>query len=234
MDCKSLIRDKFSNNSLHFDSTAVFFYLFAAIAILSAARVVSHPKPVYSAVYFGVVVLCVAALLLVQEAEFLAVALVIIYAGAILVTYAFVIMLAQQAGAPRYDTRAREPFAAVVLGFVAMATVAAAAGRSAHSDKSGAGERPRALASENALPDKDTPAADEVPAVTTGEDDRGNTIAMGRSLLGSYVIALEVAGVLLLVAMVGAIALVKKKIPREEPSEPVRPLGEIGKQVEPF
>ena len=99
-------------------SDEFYFYLFAATAILAAARVITHPKPVYSAIHFVAVVIAVAALLVLQDAEFLAVALVLIYAGAILVTYLFVIMLAQQPGSPVYDRRTREPFLAVVVGFV--------------------------------------------------------------------------------------------------------------------
>ena len=86
----------------------VLFDLFAAVAIVAAGRVITHPRPVYSAIYFVAVVISVAALLVLQEAEFLAVALVIIYAGAILVTYLFVIMLAQQPGSPVYDRRRSE------------------------------------------------------------------------------------------------------------------------------
>ena len=88
----------------------VFFYLFAALAVLAAARVVTHPQPVFSALYFVLVVVSVAALVVLQQAEFLAIALIIIYAGAILVTYVFVIMLAHQRGGTVYDQRAREPF----------------------------------------------------------------------------------------------------------------------------
>ena len=49
-----------------------------------------------------------------------------------------------------------------------------------------------------------------------------------------YVVALEIAGVLLLVAMIGAIALSKKQVPTEGFRPPGKPLGEIGKRVEPF
>ena len=56
-----------------------------------------HPRPVYSAVYFVLVVLATTGLCVLAAAEFLAAALVIVYGGAIMVTYIFVIMLAQQA-----------------------------------------------------------------------------------------------------------------------------------------
>jgi len=207
-------------------STNVFFYIFAAIAIFTAARVVTHPKPVYSAVYFVAVVVAVAALLVLQHAEFLAVAVIIIYAGAILVTYVFVIMMAQQTGSAQYDTRAREPFVAVLVGFASMAAVA---GRIADPNAMGtvAACEPKATMPANVAGDA---ASEDTPT----QDDPGNTVRMGRSLLGPYVIALEVAGVLLLVAMIGAIALVKKKLPAEARGESPVVIGQVGKEVKPF
>jgi len=107
---------------------AAYFYLFALISIVAAGRVVTHPKPVYSAIYFVLVVVSVAALMVLQHAEFLAIALIIVYAGAILVTYLFVIMLAHVGGSPVYDRRAREPFMAVLAGFVLTGAIAGQAG----------------------------------------------------------------------------------------------------------
>ena len=183
---------------------------------------ITHPRPVYSALYFVLLVVAVAFLLVLQRAEFLAVALIIIYAGAILVTYAFVIMLAQQAGAAAYDIRSREPFWAVLAGFVTMGAVA---GQIDH------------------LPDAALPPAEDqirlaqapVQADPAGPDENiGNTEAVGRSLLTTYVITLEVAGVLLLVAIVGAIAIVRKRVPADEVAGEEKPLGQIGKEVPPF
>src|SRR5947207_1273185 len=79
---------------------SVFFWLFSAIAIAGAVRVVTHPRPVYSALYFVLVVMASAGLFILLWAEFMAAALVIIYAGAILVTYVFVIMLATHSARP--------------------------------------------------------------------------------------------------------------------------------------
>jgi len=101
-----------------------YFYPAAVVAVFAAVKMITHEKPVYSALYFVLVVLAVTWLLILQSAEFLAVALVIIYAGAILVTYVFVIMLAQQSDQPTYDRRAREPLTAVFAGFLLAAVVA--------------------------------------------------------------------------------------------------------------
>jgi NADH-quinone oxidoreductase subunit J len=68
---------------------------FAALSLIGlwgGTRVITHRRPVYSALYFVLVVVAVTGLLVISNAEFLAAALLIIYAGAILVTYVFVIM----------------------------------------------------------------------------------------------------------------------------------------------
>lgn len=103
----------------------VYFYIFSAIALVGALRVVTHPRPVYSALYFILTVIASGGLFLILSAEFMAFALIIVYAGAILITYLFVIMLATQAPEEgqedvlaEYDTNAREPIAATVVGFV--------------------------------------------------------------------------------------------------------------------
>src|SRR6185503_7620582 len=74
----------------------IYFWIFSAIALLGALRVVTHPRPVYAALYFVLTVFATAGLFILLWAEFMAAALVLIYAGAILVTYVFVIMLAAQ------------------------------------------------------------------------------------------------------------------------------------------
>ena len=110
---------------------SAYYYVFTVIAAASAVRVITHPRPVYSALFFVMVVLSVAGLFILLEAEFMAFAMVIIYAGAILVTYLFVIMLAtlpqsanEPDATPVYDRVAREPFSAAVLGFALLAVLA--------------------------------------------------------------------------------------------------------------
>lgn len=108
----------------------VFFYIFSLIAILSGVRVISHPRPVYAALYFIFTILSSSVLYLLLQAEFMAFALLIIYAGAILITYLFVIMLATQAptedqleALSEYDSYSREPVVATALGFVMLAVL---------------------------------------------------------------------------------------------------------------
>lgn len=193
-----------------------FFYLFSVIAIAAAVRVITHPRPVFSALYFVVVVVAVAALLVLLQAEFAAVALIMVYAGAIMVTYLFVIMLAQQPGSKTYDRRAREPFFAVLMCFVLMAAVA---GRV--SD----------------LPQPAQSRSISVSFTPDLEDDSaqvlGNSVRIGTLIMTKYVVALQIGGVLLLISMVGAIAMSRKKIPVEN-AAPTQPLGQIGKEVSPW
>lgn len=193
-----------------------YFYLFSVIAIGAAARVVTHPRPVWSALYFVLVVLAVAALLVLVGAEFVAVALVIVYAGAILVTYLFVIMLAQQPGSPICDRRAREPFAAVVASFLITGVIA---GRIAESPPASTLEMTQST---------------EANAEDAAVGESNNTLAIGNLVMTKYVVALEIAGALLLISMIGAIALSRKKIPSETFGVSAPPLGQIGKEVDPF
>ncbi|HKQ47616.1 MAG TPA: NADH-quinone oxidoreductase subunit J [Phycisphaerae bacterium] len=194
----------------------VYFCLLALLALGGAVRVVTHPRPVYSALFFVLVVLSTAGLMVLVGAEFLAAALVIVYAGAILVTYVFVIMLAQQsspttggqfAAALDYDKDAREPLAAVLAGFVLVGTLAGV------------------IVSRKWEP---------IAGVSVGESANGNTLALGRVLLTDFAVSVELAGVLLMVAMIGAIAIARKKLPRGEHEEEMLPPGEIGRHVTPY
>ena len=184
----------------------VFFYLFSAVAILGAVLVIVQAKPVYSALSFIVSMLSVAGLLLLLEAEFLAIALVIIYGGAILVTYMFVIMLAQQSEQSLYDRRARAPLSACFVGFLLVATVA--------------GAMCEFYASRT--------------APGSGGEVASNTLSLGLLLMTRYVVVLELAGILLLLALVGAVSIVRKKFPTSATSEELPVIGESGRKAAPY
>lgn len=215
------------------NAQAIAFGVLAIVALFAAARVITHRRPVYSAMYFLLVVLAVACLMVLQAAEFLGIALVIVYAGAILVTYVFVIMLAQPAGEPAVDRRAREPFMAVLAGFLTTAAIGGVAvqgGFASASDGAGAPATETVLVAEAA----ETPEPAPTPRQESLSLEMSNTAQVGFQLLSQYVVALEIAGVLLLVAMIGAIALARKRVPCDVPVAPEAPVGELGKQVPPF
>jgi NADH-quinone oxidoreductase subunit J len=113
----------------------VYFWIFSSIAVLAAVRVITHRKPVYSALYFVLTVMASAGLFVLMWAQFMAAALVLVYAGAILVTYVFVIMLAAEAHPQsgtgitmqqriiEYDAVSREPIVASAVGFALLGMV---------------------------------------------------------------------------------------------------------------
>jgi NADH:ubiquinone oxidoreductase subunit 6 (subunit J) len=96
----------------------VLFYSFSGIAVAAGGLLITLRNPVHAALSFALVVLSSCGLFLLRAAPFLMAATVIIYAGAIVVTFLFVIMLAQQEGFSSADQRSREPFLATVAGFV--------------------------------------------------------------------------------------------------------------------
>ncbi|MBK9119455.1 MAG: NADH-quinone oxidoreductase subunit J [Phycisphaerales bacterium] len=169
------------------EATTQWFAVCALVAVFGAVRMITHRKPVYSALYFVLVILSVAALLLLMQAEFLAAALVIVYAGAILVTYLFVIMLAQQAYLPAYDTQSRDPLWGCVGGFALLAVITM----------------------QLFLGPTDSTVAFTAQSAASAV---GNETNVGTPLLTRYVIGIQIAGVLLLAAMVGAIAIARRQI----------------------
>ena len=106
------------------------FYIFSAIALGSALRVITHQRPIYSALWFILTIVSSCGLYLILQAEFMAFALVIVYGGAILITYLFVIMLATEAPTEEsveamnvYDRVSREPVIATFAGFLVLAVL---------------------------------------------------------------------------------------------------------------
>ena len=219
-----------------------YFYLFAGIMVAGSIGVVCQPKPVYAALYFVLVTLAGSGLFVMLLAEFMAIVLIIIYAGAILVTYVFVIMLASQsssgtggeATSPIYDREAAEPFAAVLISFVLLGTilqciypdfdskrslitnpkVAAAtqpaefyAGKPMNSESRMVQRIELAIAADQGM-------ATTKPASTKPEDQpMGDTQLLGSSLYGKYAISLELAGILLTIALIGAVVIARKEAP---------------------
>lgn len=166
-------------------ATVGWFVVGALVALFAAVRVVTHKRPVYSALYFVLLVVAIACLLVLMQAGFLAAALVIIYAGAILVTYLFVIMLAQQARPAAYDVKSREPLWGCVAGFALLTVITVQAF---------------------------TPRPGPTTAAVLSEAT-GTVEAVGTLLLTDYVVGIQAAGLLLLVAMVGAIAIARRRPP---------------------
>ncbi|MBM3993559.1 MAG: hypothetical protein FJ303_05325 [Planctomycetes bacterium] len=106
-----------------FSVETILFLAFSGLAIAAGVMMITQSNPVHAALSFAMVVLSVCGLFLLQAAPFLMAATIIIYAGAIVVTFLFVIMLAQQEGPSNADQRSREPFLASLAGCVLLASV---------------------------------------------------------------------------------------------------------------
>jgi NADH-quinone oxidoreductase subunit J len=176
----------------------VLFAAFATAAILSAILMITNRNPVYSALWFALATLAVCGLFLMQSAPFLAAATVIVYAGAIVVTFVFVIMLAQQSGATVYDQRSRQPLLATVFGVLLLGALMAMLKESTAEDMHLADAQPPV-------------AAANVLSHPAKNAQLGTMLGLGRSLFGDYLFAVELAGTLLLVATIGAIAIVPRR-----------------------
>jgi NADH-quinone oxidoreductase subunit J len=177
----------------------ILFLAFSAGAILSAILMITNRNPVYSALWFALVTLSVCGLFLLQSAPFLAAATVIVYAGAIVVTFVFVIMLAQQSGATVYDQRSRQPFLATVFAMLLLAALLGTLKSSTAIDFHFADHREPSAVAANAM------------SQLGSKDPPDTVLALGRSLFGDYLFAVELAGTLLLVATIGAIAIAPRR-----------------------
>lgn len=161
----------------------VLFGYLATVCVVCAVLTVTLRQPVYNVLALLTMFFHVAGLYVLLNAEFLAVVQVIVYAGAILVLYLFVLMLLNLKAQARHMHR-QWPFGVLVLGSVAAMVVGAL---QAGSFSPATGEY----------------TADAVQAM-------GNTEAIGLKLYTDYLLPFEVASLVLLVAMIGAIVLTKK------------------------
>jgi NADH:ubiquinone oxidoreductase subunit 6 (subunit J) len=102
----------------------VLFYAFSGIAVVAGTLLITQRNPVRAALSFALVVMSTCGLFLLLAAPFLMAATLIVYAGAIVVTFLFVIMLAQQQGLSRADAHAHEAFLSSLAGFVLLGALA--------------------------------------------------------------------------------------------------------------
>jgi NADH-quinone oxidoreductase subunit J len=159
----------------------VLFILFGAIAVCGAIMVVTRKHPMASALYLILTLFAVAALFVLRQAHFLAAIQVIIYAGAVVVLFIFVIMLINvpEDRLPVERATTMRVLGVLAAGFFILESAV--------------------LARRYSMPIG--PVA-EVGTVET----------VGRALFTDYLLAFEITSVLLLAAVIGAIALAKRKI----------------------
>ena len=164
------------------DFRAVTFYFFAAVMIFAALRVITARNPVHSALFLVLAFFTAAGLWMLLEAEFLAIALVLVYVGAVMVLFLFVVMMLDI----NMD-RLREGYwdylvpALIVAGVMIAEMTLVLSGR--YFDLEG------------------------MPQPAAHAADYSNTRELGRLIYTEYVYPFEIAAVILLVAIVAAIAL---------------------------
>jgi NADH-quinone oxidoreductase subunit J len=170
------------------------FVVLAAITVISAVATITFRNPVYCAIWFGQTLLGTAGLFLFAGAQFLAAATVVVYAGAILVTFLFVLMLAQPEGRAVYDRVSWEAPISAAAGIVMVGILSITIGGVFSPDIKGLYYFPIGAPTEEAL-------AEGVLAPQ-------HVAGLGVELFGRHLIAVEVSGTLLLVALIGAAAII--------------------------
>lgn len=181
------------------------FLVVSLVAVVAGAATVVTRSPVYSAIWFALALAGVAGVLLVLGAQFLGVATIIVYAGAILVMFLFVLMLAQPAGLASYDSVSSEPMLSAIAGAVLVGLLTISIGRLSATE---AGVE----ADAEAVAEMAAETEDATVAPTPAEDPlfEDHVARLGGELFGRHLVAVEAAGVLLFVALVGAIAVVTR------------------------
>ena len=162
---------------------AVFFYIFAAITIASAVMVISARNPVHSVLFLILAFVNAAGLFVLMGAEFLAMILIVVYVGAVAVLFLFVVMMLDV------------DFAELREGFLSYLPVGALVGAVLLA------ELLLVVGAWAIAPDVVKGVAAPIPSGVS------NTEALGLVLYTRYVYFFETAGVILLVAMIGAIVL---------------------------
>ncbi len=178
-----------------------FFYLFSAILLFASFRVITARNPVYAALYLVLAFAQAAALWMLLKAEFLAITLVLVYVGAVMVLFLFVVMMLDiNVDSVRQGFWKHFPVAATIGAVMALEMAAVLIG----------GFR-----------------GIETPKEAVGQlvGQASNTKELGKLLYSQYVYPLEIAAVILLVAMIAAIALTlrqRKDSKYTSPSDQVR------------
>jgi NADH-quinone oxidoreductase subunit J len=185
---------------------------------------------VYSALWFAAVVLSTSGLFVLAGAQFLAAGTVIVYAGAIIVTFLFVIMLAQMEGKAVYDRSARAPGAAVLTCFLLLGALVVclvdpgfAPATTNASDPNTYLPKGRDLAdlhklhATNPLRGALEHAMRPTSSVyTESNQEKPDVAGLGESLYADHLLVVELAGTLLFAALITAVAITN-------PRRPVRP-----------
>lgn len=178
------------------DAITGFFYVFAAILVFAAVRVVTARNPVHAALYLVLAFCSAAAIWMLLEAEFLAISLVLVYVGAVMVLFLFVVMMVNiNLDKIRAGFWKSVPVAALVGSLIAF-------------------QMSVILLRGFWDPNSESPIQ---PA--------NNTASLGKLLYTEYLYPFELAALILLVAMVAAIALTLRKRKDAKVQSPAQQVG---------
>jgi len=168
----------------------VHFYLFGLLAIASSIAFVTRKSPVSAALWLVSTMFCLAALYVMLEAHFIGVIQVLVYAGAIMVVFLFVVMLLNLGEASAIaDTRGKwGRLAAGLLGLALLAQVMALTGKR--------------------LPEPFTPGGGYDSLAVR---DQGAVGSVAQPLFNEYLLAFELTSILLLVAIIGAVVIGRRR-----------------------
>jgi NADH-quinone oxidoreductase subunit J len=179
------------------------FYLFAAALLFAAFRVITARNPVHAALYLVLAFFQAAAIWMLLKAEFLAITLVLVYVGAVMVLFLFVVMMLDiNVDSLRQGFWKHFPLAAFIGAFIALEMAAVLMG--------GFRDEPKVVAA---------------AASAAGSASVPNTKLLGQLLYGEYIYPVQIAAVILLVAIIAAIALTlreRKDSKYVNPSDQVR------------
>jgi NADH-quinone oxidoreductase subunit J len=184
--------------------TEVVFYIFAALAVLSATLCILQKSPLSAALWLISTMFSLAAIYVLLNAQFIAAIQVLVYAGAIMVLFLFVIMLLNLGHADS-DIRGPSAIAAtlVIVGLLSVELLALFQ------------YTPRRLASEfSQWPTFTDPATVFVAGQTTLQESAAHGVvgAVAAPLFQTYLIPFEITSILLLAAIIGAVVLAKRKV----------------------
>lgn len=177
--------------------TIVLFYLLALVLVVAAFRVVTASSPVVAVLHLILTFFTASMLWMLQNAEFLSLLLIIVYVGAVMVMFLFVIMMLDMRTESMFQ--GIKPHVPLGLGIalIIIAEMAFVIGRSWF----------------------ETPRGADLPA------DYNNTMQLGIAMYTKYAFAVEVGGIVLLVGMISAIALTLRKrtdVKHNNPAQQVR------------
>lgn len=176
------------------------FYLFAAIMVFAALRVITVTNPVFAAMFLVLTFFTAAGIWMLLEAEFLAITLVLVYVGAVMVLFLFVVMMLDVNVVPLREGFVKYLPMGILVGLVMFIEIAFLITQ-------------RYFRSEN------------FPVPARASADTSNTETLGRLLYSEYLFQFEIAAIILLVAIVAAIALTLRRRPEtkyQKPAEQVQ------------